>query len=44
MKTASRFLTLVSIGLLTASSASAQLADEFEAWLQRPDPAVLLPL
>jgi hypothetical protein len=27
-----------------AVSASAQLADEFEAWLQRPDPAVLLPL
>ena len=27
-----------------AVSASAQLADEFEAWLQRPDPAVMLPL
>jgi hypothetical protein len=32
MKTASRFLTLVSIGLLAASSASAQLADEFRLW------------
>ena len=27
-----------------ASSASAQLADEFEAWLQRPDPALVHPL
>jgi len=32
MKSAARFLSLVSIGLLAASSASAQLADEFRQW------------
>ncbi len=32
MKTVSRFLTLVSIGLFAASSASAQLAEEYRMW------------
>jgi hypothetical protein len=32
MKTVSRFLTLVSIGLFAASNASAQLAEEYRMW------------
>lgn len=32
MKTAPRFLALVSVGLLAVTSASAQLADEFRMW------------